>query len=939
MSNDEGSLDVESRTLLQEEDMTPHLPPRNSVLCNQPSSLTPSVSKATFDDPYLEDGPLFRATIHQLENRTSTLKTNLKRIIKTATTCLEARRQLTRADESYLDALRDTQCIEPLMSHYLNNAWQIIKEERKRLDQSLSTQLLETLKRVYEEDIKVADVKRRQFEEESKDYYASLAKYLKATNKKKQETEKKQNQRKSRFDLARFDYLAFLIDLHGGRKEGEILFHVTDHTMKGFDFYESIAHQIEPERPRLNDLVAFMTENSREQELAANERANKRKELLTTCQLDAIADTVQDDASVQIDHPVITVQDQTLHVEGDRFKGIRDLDQNRGDTLTGRKKEGFLFATAKPSKSTGFDVTSSSITWHKYWCVLSGGKLHEYSNWKRQLESHIEPINLRFATVREARNSERRFCFEVITPHMRRIYQATSQEEAQSWMGTIQNSIESLLNGTSNSSANLKDIMTSSSSSPQSNKRHGRSLSGAFKSGLAVVAAATHPNPNTSSSKDKKRQSTNMIQQSIPITNNSPAEGAELLVSASASPNDRFRWSGFSFGNYQHSKVLSSIQQQTSNNNNGNYLFSALADSEGNTRLLSILRQDTSNHYCADCGAKNPDWCSLNLGVLLCIECSGIHRSLGTHISKIRSLTLDSTSYTPDIIELLKSIGNARSNSVWDNRYELSNTADTTTIARPNPTDSRAMKLSYIQAKYVGRNFVKKPTENADKILFEAIDHDDIPKALYALAAGANVNSSRPDFSSSPRISLFMGPSSDTPPIQSFMPFLMNMDLSEKVELETEKNYIVRYALHYSLLHGRVIDNEDVFVTSPLVASVSSSSTATTATRSEEDYSIKKSCVIFPMAEFLLQNGADTGIIDTQTGHTLAELVGMGSVVDDHAITYISVKNTARGQSAIVRSVSSAGKQPTPPPEEVTEENIPPPLPQKDSIEEASFPS
>lgn len=246
--------------------------------------------------------------------------------------------------------------------------------------------------------------------------------------------------------------------------------------------------------------------------------------------------------------------------------------------------------------------------------MLSGGQIHEYSNWKRQLESHIDPINLRFATVREARNSERRFCFEVITPQMRRIYQATSQEEAQSWINTIHNSIESLLNGTSSSSANLKDMMTASSSTPQSNKRHGRSLSGAFKSGFAVVAsaaAATSPHIG----KDRKRQSANNVPPSQPavanILANSPSEGAELLVSAS--PNDRFRWSGFSFG---HTKSLSSSAHQP---NNGNYLFSALPDSEGNTRLLSILRQDTSNHYCADCGAKNPDWCSLNLGILLCI--------------------------------------------------------------------------------------------------------------------------------------------------------------------------------------------------------------------------------------------------------------------------------------------------------------------------------
>lgn len=270
--------------------------------------------------------------------------------------------------------------------------------------------------------------------------------------------------------------------------------------------------------------------------------------------------------------------------------------------------------------------------------MLSGGQLHEYSNWKRQLEPHIDPINLRFATVREARNAERRFCFEVITPHMRRIYQATSEEEAQSWIGTIHNSIESVLNGTSASSANLFDLGAAvSPTATTSTKRHGRSLSGAFKNGFAAVAAAaatagsanqgaviTSPSQSIAS-KDRtsKRQSglNSSHTNTTAADGNTPSEGAELLVSASSSPNDRFRWSGFSFGSH-HDKhngtnKLSSIQQ--SSNNNGNYVFSSLPDSEANTRLQSILREDTSNHYCVDCGAKNPDWCSLNLGVLLCI--------------------------------------------------------------------------------------------------------------------------------------------------------------------------------------------------------------------------------------------------------------------------------------------------------------------------------
>lgn len=52
---------------------------------------------------------------------------------------------------------------------------------------------------------------------------------------------------------------------------------------------------------------------------------------------------------------------------------------------------------------------------------------------------------------------------------------------------------------------------------------------------------------------------------------------------------------------------------------------------------IDILRRVCGNEKCADCGAPEPDWASLNLGVLVCIECSGVHRNLGVHISKVNS--------------------------------------------------------------------------------------------------------------------------------------------------------------------------------------------------------------------------------------------------------------------------------------------------------------
>ena len=60
-----------------------------------------------------------------------------------------------------------------------------------------------------------------------------------------------------------------------------------------------------------------------------------------------------------------------------------------------------------------------------------------------------------------------------------------------------------------------------------------------------------------------------------------------------------------------------------------------------NEKPIDVLRRVRGNDKCADCGAPEPDWASLNLGVLICIECSGIHRNLGVHISKVTYLDLN----------------------------------------------------------------------------------------------------------------------------------------------------------------------------------------------------------------------------------------------------------------------------------------------------------
>lgn len=57
---------------------------------------------------------------------------------------------------------------------------------------------------------------------------------------------------------------------------------------------------------------------------------------------------------------------------------------------------------------------------------------------------------------------------------------------------------------------------------------------------------------------------------------------------------------------------------------------------------------------CADCGAEQPEWASINLCVPLCLECAGCHRSMGTHVSRVRSLLLDS--WEPQLVRLIEDV-------------------------------------------------------------------------------------------------------------------------------------------------------------------------------------------------------------------------------------------------------------------------------------------
>lgn len=89
--------------------------------------------------------------------------------------------------------------------------------------------------------------------------------------------------------------------------------------------------------------------------------------------------------------------------------------------------------------------------------------------------------------------------------------------------------------------------------------------------------------------------------------------------------------------------------------------------SERHKQILKQLLKESDNRTCVDCKtATHPRWASWNLGCFMCIRCSGIHRSMGVHISKVKSVDLDA--WTDEQVELMVKWGNEKCNSYWESK-------------------------------------------------------------------------------------------------------------------------------------------------------------------------------------------------------------------------------------------------------------------------------
>ena len=373
-----------------------------------------------------EDGPLFRATIKALEQKTGNMRTRMKKVLKKAEAARLAQTECNDAISNFMDALREASssnanAVQPALEHYFDKiAREILTYERGNTI-NLQKIIIDPLTKLYTYDIKQAESKKRDFEEESKDYYAYVSRYLGQRQdslkyKKRVESDSKYQTKRRNFELKRFDYSSFMQDLHGGRKEQEVLSHLTKYADAQTRSYLETAKRVEGMLPQLEALSTEVQEADKEFQYQRTEREEKRRTLEKSTITYVEPETVppvgvlpqtSNNGNSQVPDSDLSRSDSTasqlkavpnsstgmsnpagggsefsrspgniqskvgsLGSPGQsKFRGIRDLEekdysQSSGDNSSTQRKEGLLWALSRPG-SHADPRGLNKQAWHK----------------------------------------------------------------------------------------------------------------------------------------------------------------------------------------------------------------------------------------------------------------------------------------------------------------------------------------------------------------------------------------------------------------------------------------------------------------------------------------------------------------------------------------------------------------------------------------------
>ncbi|XP_078496505.1 arf-GAP with coiled-coil, ANK repeat and PH domain-containing protein 3 [Lissotriton helveticus] len=505
----------------------------------------------------IKDSPRFRASIDDVETDVVEIEAKLDKLVKLCSNMIEAGKAYITTNKHFVSGIRDlsqqcrkdemiSECLDKFGDSLqeMNNYHMILFDQAQR---SVRQQLHIFVK----EDVRKFKETKKQFDKVREDMELALVKNAQAPRHKLHEVEEATGTltitRKCFRHLA-LDYV-LQINVLQAKKKFEILDAMLSFMHAQYTFFQqgySLLHELDP----------YMKKLAAELDQLVIDSAVEKREM---------------------EHKHATIQQRTLMQD---FSYDDSKVEFNVDAPNGVVMEGYLFKRA----------SNAFKTWNRRWFSIQNSQLVYQKKLKDILTVVVE--DLRLCTVKPCEDSERRFCFEVVSPTKSCLYRSP---------GIL-------------------------------------SKPGAFPDLIWVIASSVSP----------KR------------------------LDRTASPS------------------TSSIDSATDSR-------------ERSVKCETILQRIQSiagNDQCCDCGQVDPRWASINLGITLCIECSGIHRSLGVQCSKVRSLTLDS--WEPELLKLMCELGNSTINQIYEARCE--------DMGRKKPTSncSRQDKEAWIKAKFVEKKFLRK---------------------------------------------------------------------------------------------------------------------------------------------------------------------------------------------------------------------------------------